>query len=445
MSDSQQTEASLERERQRSESEARDIIHDVGRLYTFPEERKTRWVWELIQNAKDVANPEGVDINIHLSGTRLIFSHNGQPFATKHLLALLYKTSTKSLDGEGGTTGKYGTGFVTTHILNKKLNILGVYENSLKDRRRFELEIDRSAATLDESIALKAMQNSLAITFSAIDKISNSPAEPIDNNFNSFIYELTPTSYPYAERGLRELERNLAFTLLINHGGNSLKKINSISIEVEGKNTTYRAAIRQTELNGISFVCAGGDRGVLYCNPSDKLIIGIPVKEKANSFQLLPITNQAVLFKEFPLIGTENFNLPVFIQHSDFHPTELRDGIRTKKETEDIDDPTAEKNRRALLEFVDAYISFIGTIIKANLEDIHQIARSGLPGFVETYSNKLWYTKNIQEPIRNFILQEKIVRTCAGTLVEISKAKFPSIQIIHDKEFYSLLARLLPD
>lgn len=33
-------EASLEREKQRSESEARDIIHDLDRLYTLPEERK---------------------------------------------------------------------------------------------------------------------------------------------------------------------------------------------------------------------------------------------------------------------------------------------------------------------------------------------------------------------------------------------------------------------
>ncbi len=440
----QQTEASLERERQRSESEARDIIHDVGRLYTFPEERKTRWVWELIQNAKDVASPEGVDIIIQLSDNQLIFSHNGQPFATKHLLALLYKTSTKSLDGEGGTTGKYGTGFVTTHILNKKLKISGVHENSSVGKKRFELEINRSAASLDESIALKAMQDSLAVTFSAIDKISNSPAEEVADNFNSFIYELTPSSYPYAERGIQELERNLAFTLLINHGQNSKKRINSINIEFAGKKTLHNAAIIQTELDKISFISSGEGKGILYYVPSDKLIFGIPVQEKGNTFQLLPIVNQAIIFKEFPLIGTENFNLPVFIQHSDFHPTELRDGIRTKKETEETEDPTAEKNRKALLEFVSAYISFIGTIIKANLEDIHHIAKSGLPAFVENYSNVKWYKENIQEPIRAFILQQGIVKTCAGTLIEISKAKFPSIEVITDKEFYSLLARLLP-
>ena len=60
-------EANFEREKQRSESEARSIIHDLDRLYTFPEERKTRWVWELLQNAKDsVLESEKVNIKIEI-------------------------------------------------------------------------------------------------------------------------------------------------------------------------------------------------------------------------------------------------------------------------------------------------------------------------------------------------------------------------------------------
>jgi hypothetical protein len=82
-------EATTEREQQRSESEARDIIHDVQRLYSVPEEKKTRWVWELLQNAKDVAMPVGIDIQILLKPEKLEFRHNGRSFKTKHLLAAL--------------------------------------------------------------------------------------------------------------------------------------------------------------------------------------------------------------------------------------------------------------------------------------------------------------------------------------------------------------------
>lgn len=110
------------------------------------------------------------------------------------------------MNGEGGTTGKYGTGFVTTHILNlnKKLTIEGVHTNA-SGKRRFSLQIDRSAATLDESIALKAMQKSLGITFSEIQAIGRKSPEDVQDQSNRFIYNLTSDSYKYAEEGLIEL------------------------------------------------------------------------------------------------------------------------------------------------------------------------------------------------------------------------------------------------
>jgi hypothetical protein len=429
--------ASLEREKQRSESEARDIIHDLDRLYTFPEERKTRWVWEFLQNAKDVADPNGVDIAFKLTNDELTFTHNGLPFATKHLLALLYKTSTKSLTGEGGTTGKYGTGFVTTHILNRKLKISGVHEND-SGKRHFELLIDRSACSLDESKALDAMQKSLAKTFLDIDKVTKTQSEEIKTNKHSFTYELTDSSYIYAEKGLLELERNIAFTLLIN------SKIKSITIETSNNSTRHVASTKQTSIGDLKFINSSAETGVLYYS-SDKLLIGIPVKEKGDSYQLLPIQNQAILFKEFPLIGTEKFNLPVLIQHSDSHPTEQRDGIRTKKESETEDDPTADKNRKTLIEFVNAYLPFVQKLIDAKLEDIHLLAKSGLPALVENYSNISWYQANVQGPIRKLILDNKVVKTCSGSFVRIEHAKFPDIAPSLSMEFYSLLSRLLPD
>jgi hypothetical protein len=442
-------EASLEREQQRSESEARDIIHDVNRLYTFPENRKTRWVWELLQNAKDVADTDGVEITFKLESDRLIFSHNGLPFKTKHLLAILYKTSTKSLDGEGGTTGKYGTGFVTTHILNKKLSITGVHENDL-GKRNFTIEIDRSAASLDESIAIEEMQRSLSGTFSAIDQITRAPAEDITANWHSFTYLLNPDSFVYAERGLQELERNLAFTLLINSSltktieSNSFREIKSVTIETASQNNKYVANQEQTNIKDVQFMSLGMATGLLY-HQSGKLIFGIPAIKENQSFRLLPIDRQAVLFKEFPLIGTEDFNLPVFIQHQDFHPTEQRDGIRTKIISESEEDSTATKNRQAFVEFVASYLSFVQNTIDAGLLNCHFFAKSGLPAHVENYSNIEWYQKNIQNPIRDFIIQKNIVKSNAGPSVKIAEAKFLIDELYENNEFYSLASNLIPD
>jgi hypothetical protein len=430
-------EASSEREMQRSESEARDIIHDLDRLYTFPEERKTRWVWELLQNAKDVATVEGVNIYFKLSPDYLEFKHDGLPFKTKHLLAILYKTSTKSLSGEGGTTGKYGTGFITTHILNKKLNISGVHENNV-GKRRFVIDIDRSAANLDEKIALPAMQKSLSETFMEISNITKSPSEDIKNNWHTFVYPLKSDSYSYAEKGLLELERNLAFTLLIN------SKIKSVCIETPTQQKIYNANAEETNIDGIRFISLDSKSGLLY-QQLDKLIFGIPAVKDGLSFRLLPIYNQAVLFKEFPLIGTENFNLPLFVQHQDFHPTELRDGIRTKIISSDEEDPTANKNRSALIEFIKAYIIFIDKLMVAKVQDTFLFAKSGLPALVENYSNIDWFQTNIQEQIRNFILKASIVQTYSGLFIKIEDAKFIFPKQDENEELYLLASSLIPD
>ena len=56
-----------------------------------------RWVWELVQNAKDsIANqPERKDVDIKIKITNDIYSftHNGSPFTIGTLFALLYKYS----------------------------------------------------------------------------------------------------------------------------------------------------------------------------------------------------------------------------------------------------------------------------------------------------------------------------------------------------------------
>ena len=81
-----------------------------------------RWIWELVQNAKDsiVGNNDrtSVDIKIIVEGDSYKFIHNGSPFTMGTLTALLYKFSEgKRNDSE--STGRFGTGFLTTHSLSK--------------------------------------------------------------------------------------------------------------------------------------------------------------------------------------------------------------------------------------------------------------------------------------------------------------------------------------
>lgn len=437
------TEAEEEREKLRVDSEARDIIHDVNSLANKDELQKTRWVWEFLQNAKDTATVDGVDITIELDNDKITISHNGTPFETKHLIAILHKKSTKSLSGDDGTTGKYGTGFVTTHILSKKVTISGVHKNALGERR-FDIEVDRTSANLEESEALIQMKASIKSTFDKINEIGNLPIEEIDHYRHSFTYNLNVTSKPYAEKGLEDLEKNVVFTLLINKGDNGRKKINSITIIKSGTSNQYKIEPKVTKINGLNFVSTGNDDGLLYKHV-DNLIFGIPVVETINGYKLKSIENQAVLFKEFPLIGTENFNLPVFIQHINFRPTEPRDGIVTKKEDEVKEEFTPDINRSCLIDFKEEYLKFLEMLISSEVDNLHYLVLSGLPNESKSYTGKDWYLEKIQKPLRELLITKDIISPVLGEKIKIAEAKFPTVEIDNEISFYNVLGGLLPN
>src|SRR5262245_17573 len=85
----------------RNESDARDILKEIEMLSLFEGRHKYRWIWELLQNARDEAG-DGVEVVCSIDGNNFSFEHNGKPFLTDHLIALTLRSSTKPLDGNEG-------------------------------------------------------------------------------------------------------------------------------------------------------------------------------------------------------------------------------------------------------------------------------------------------------------------------------------------------------
>lgn len=273
------------------------------------------------------------------------------------------------MSGDDGTTGKYGTGFVTTHILSKKLSISGVHKNA-SGERNFTIEIDLTSANLEEIEALIQMKASIKSTFDKINEIGNLPTEEIASYKHSFTYMLNDNSKDYAAKKLDDLEKNVVFTLLINKGDHGRKKINSITIVRNNISTQYKIESKDSKISGLNYVSSGNNDGLLYKEVGN-LILGIPVIEGVDNYALKSIENQAVLFKEFPLIGTENFNLPVFIQHINFRPSEPRDGIVTKRERNEVVEFIPDVNRTCLEEFKKEYLLFLDMILSSKVDNLH--------------------------------------------------------------------------
>ena len=78
-----------------------------------------RWPFELTQNAHDPGARDGrdcVDICLSFDGRTVVYEHDGQPFTMDDLAALLSGGSSKDYESTE-TTGRFGTGFLVTHVL----------------------------------------------------------------------------------------------------------------------------------------------------------------------------------------------------------------------------------------------------------------------------------------------------------------------------------------
>jgi len=426
---------------QREESEARAIFLDLDNLKTVSYDRKKRWVWELIQNAKDCV-PKSNDENINkvnvtflLDKNKLTFTHDGLPFTLKEILALVRRTSTKSFNSEEGNTGKFGTGFVTTHVLNTKVKVSGILKNDT-GIREFSLLIDRSFEDFP------SLQEELNKTFDIINSYYDLPGQIYEVlPFTKFEYELDENNYKLASDSLNELKNNLPFTLLINPSIGSVKIIDSV---VKFSNS-YSISECAEVFDHISFskLENGTDKSSvsgLFHTSLEKLKIAIPVIRENDKWIIQPIKNKARLYREFPLIGTEEWRLPFFIQSGDFLPSEPRDGVRTVKYNESKEEKIPDTNRAVFLQFKDTAISFFKTLLNADVSNLHLLVESGFPFEKTEYTSRSWFIESIQKPLRSFFLPLPLVKTVSGQIISITQAKFPDLIFLpeYNEQFYNI-------
>src|SRR6266542_3681325 len=105
------------------ENTAQAVFKHLDRL----EENRTtfgaRWVWELLQNARDAASPGGVLLEIELADHELTVRHDGAPFQAGEISHLIYHGSTK-VDG-AEDLDHFGSGFLSTHLLSRVVHVRG--------------------------------------------------------------------------------------------------------------------------------------------------------------------------------------------------------------------------------------------------------------------------------------------------------------------------------
>jgi len=134
-----------------------------------PNVSSRRWVWELMQNATDVRyEDKKISVKIILNEDKLEFKHNGKYFGINNILGILQQVSSKNSLNLEGQTGKFGTGFIGTHLLSDIIDIKGILKVNENDFKEFQIRLDRSEKSSEE--LAKNVEKSIEIFFD-INKI----------------------------------------------------------------------------------------------------------------------------------------------------------------------------------------------------------------------------------------------------------------------------------
>jgi hypothetical protein len=402
----------------------RELSDLRSRVESSPNVSK-RWIWELIQNAKDVhiGGRVKVRIEVELDGDdpHVTFRHSGQPFSADNIRFLIEQISTKDRKkdetGRQRTTGKFGTGFLTTHLLSEVVTVQGIAKEPGLPYRGFDLLLDRTGFDLEEiTEAVKTAKQS-------VEDLDDRPtsAAYVSGAFNTaFRYTLTDSlSRKVAKAGLEDLDICLPYTLVfvreiesveVSPRSYSLAKGTPVLPEADVAIVSTLVQITRPPKDTASHLLAVLRKGFTT--------IAIPVSVSEDVVTLIrPGPDVPRLFCDFPLLGTETFPFPVIVNNPNFNPTDPRDGVFLT--TSQRINPLSEENKAIIREAVTLYLDLLNHASDNSWDNLHSLVSVRPAPSTLTWVDASWYKNDVLTPVRRSLLHAKIVRTATDDLASI--------------------------
>ena len=390
-----------------------------------------RLLWELIQNAKDNAatcNINGnskVKIDIEIEPNQLSFNHNNGYFTNENIRGLIRRYSSSEKDREvdtsappPSTTGRFGTGFMTTHILSEKVYVNGFFQENETSYRKFELPIDRTGQTEKEII--QSVERAFNVIEESINKSEKFDISASQNFKTQFKYSLNVEGYKLAKISISEFDDCVAYTLInipnierVSVKQNDVFRFYKINKTAEYQTNDYLIEILVVKTNNHN-----STQKYFATILDDNTRIIIPIKYSADKIEIQILDkNVPRLFLDFPMIGTEDLNIPFVINNPLFEPTEPRDGISLNGGN-DKDTLINSGIFTKAFELFKAFIDY--TSCQSSWSDLYNVARIKKPK-ERVWLNQEWYNKSLITPIREYLLDAPIVDIVGGGRVPIVK------------------------
>ncbi len=393
-----------ERRNQLTRNEARHIRTRVNEARQAPHLASVRWPFELLQNALDAGPRDGkshVRVALRTADDATVFEHDGAPFTSAELAALLSGGSSKDFGSEE-TTGRFGTGFLVTHVLAERTVLEGILR--LGDEfESFRLELDRGG---DEEDILANIESCNAAIERAqpLPKTNDVPSARFeyqvgdDDTLASGVHAFR-SSLPYLFGTCQALgEVTLAVGSTTNEvwtpGENTLTRIvggvlqvRTIRMESDGRETRYRV---------LRFAL----------DPESRAAVLLLLQEVEGTWEVvLPPPLAPRIYRQYPLRAS-GF-LPIeFILDGRFEPDQERSRVLM-----------TDGDKLALVDAFQAATLAVVHAAHEKLENGHLLARVALPpvAFDGNESERTWW----QLELRTFaerLAHLPLVSTAEGKL-----------------------------
>ncbi|MHB8730842.1 MAG: ATP-binding protein [bacterium] len=302
-----------------AENTAQAVHKTLNKLFQEEARFRARWVWELLQNARDASPEAGVSVWLTYEPHRLIFRHNGIGFTNKNIAHLIYHGSTK-YDPE--LIGQFGTGFLTTHLISRVVSVSGRTD----DGQYFRFLLDRRGDDADD---LKARMDASWEDFRrSLAQTRSDGAAPFETQYE---YPVTTDVAGFVVAGMTDLLINAAYLLTFN------ERIRSIQIDQGGSSTIIERKGQESlgdtvQVTHVEQRGADGSttlhRVVSICN--EETSVAIQVTGGDGVLSIVEPGDVPRIFVAFPLTGTRDFCLPVVINDEKLKPREERDTVFLK-------------------------------------------------------------------------------------------------------------------
>lgn len=401
----------VERERQLDANRAiaQKIRNRLQQLENATENDKKRWVWELLQNAKDtVSTGKPVDIDITLTNDYMEFTHNGGLFSPRNITNLVHQISSK----EGtDSVGRFGTGFLTTHTLSCLVEVKSIYQDDqTNDNYSFSIVLDREGNSEQELIT------GIAKTW---ESYTCKKTEITTKRCATKFRYLNP-DMDVALATLEDFESSILLNLAFVTGLGKVTVNNTISKYKHSFEFKERLELSDNIfISKFILIIDGIEKDFYLLQASNnRTDIAIEVKCQDGRYVFKSIKeNIPRLFCSFPLIGTEEFYFPFIINSQEFSPKTERDRLYLNG-----DGKLAENNKILIKEATELYSKVVSYSSKNRLGNLFIISEHKLPSKNDDFDQQ-WYKTEIQFRLRKTLLKYPIVESENKQLLKINNTE----------------------